>query len=116
TASMGSGRIDLPRTLHKACASDIPRKVTAHCPPFRRCRARKRRRRGVGGARQAGGLGQAEPFPRGAPGGRMGEIRKIIQAPSPEMWSETISGSEEVLAGKWGALFWATSLKKISAA
>src|SRR6516225_5386931 len=29
----------------------------------------------------------------------------FIQAPSPEMWSETISGGEEVLAGKWGGLF-----------
>ena len=30
---------------------------------------------------------------------------KLIQVPSPEMWSETISGSEEVLAEKWGGLF-----------
>src|SRR5262245_66206208 len=37
----------------------------------------------------------------------------FIQAPSPEIWSETISGGEEVLAGKWGGLFWATSLEKI---
>ena len=29
----------------------------------------------------------------------------FIQAPSPEIWSETISGGEEVLAGKWGDLF-----------
>ena len=29
----------------------------------------------------------------------------FIQAPSPEIWSETISGGEEVLAGKWGGLF-----------
>src|SRR5215472_14541789 len=29
----------------------------------------------------------------------------FIQAPSPEIWSETISGGEEVLAGKWGCLF-----------
>src|SRR5262249_16696513 len=29
----------------------------------------------------------------------------FIQAPSPEVWSETISGGEEVLAGKWGGLF-----------
>ena len=28
-----------------------------------------------------------------------------IQAPSPEIWSETISGGEEVLAWKWGGLF-----------
>jgi hypothetical protein len=37
----------------------------------------------------------------------------FIQAPSPEIWSETISGGQEALAGKWGRLFWATSLKKI---
>src|SRR5262245_52503983 len=49
--------------------------------------------------------------PRG--GGRARENRKFIQVPSPEIWSETISGGEEVLAGKWGGLFWATSLKKI---
>ena len=28
----------------------------------------------------------------------------FIQASSPEIWSETISGGEEVLAGKWGGL------------
>ena len=44
-------------------------------------------------------------------GGR--ENRKFIQAPSPEIWSETISSGEEVLAQKWGGLFWATSLEKI---
>src|SRR5262249_41156124 len=37
-------------------------------------------------------------------GGRARENRKFIQAPSPEIWSETISGGEEVLAGKWGGL------------
>src|SRR5262249_36515151 len=50
---------------------------------------------------------------REAPGGRARENRKFIQAPSPEIWSETISGGEEVLAGKGGGLFWATSLEKI---
>ena len=30
-----------------------------------------------------------------------------------EIWSETISGGEEILARKWGGLFWATSLEKI---
>src|SRR5262249_6257967 len=50
---------------------------------------------------------------RGAPGGRARENRKFIQAPSPEIWSEAISGGEEVLAGKWGGLFCATSLEKI---
>ena len=39
------------------------------------------------------------------PGGRARENRKFIQAPSPEIWPETISGGEEVLAGKWGGLF-----------
>jgi hypothetical protein len=29
----------------------------------------------------------------------------FIQAPSPEIWSKTVSGDEEVLAGKWGGLF-----------
>ena len=29
----------------------------------------------------------------------------FIQASSPEIWSETISGGEEVPAGKWGGLF-----------
>src|SRR5215467_804779 len=42
---------------------------------------------------------------REAPGGRTRENRKFNQAPSPEIWSETISGDEEVLAGKWGGLF-----------
>jgi hypothetical protein len=42
---------------------------------------------------------------REAPGGRARENRKFIQAPTPEIWSETISGGEEVLAGKWGGLF-----------
>src|SRR5262249_5457851 len=37
----------------------------------------------------------------------------FLQAPSPEIWSETISGGEKVLAAKWGGLFWATSLEKI---
>ena len=51
---------------------------------------------------------------REAPGGRARENRKFIQASSPEIWSETISGGEEVLAGKWGGLFFlATSLEEI---
>src|SRR6516164_3699667 len=28
----------------------------------------------------------------------------FIQASSPDIWSETISGGEEVLAGQWGGL------------
>jgi hypothetical protein len=47
------------------------------------------------------------------PGGRARENRKFIQAPSPEIWSETISGGEEVLAGKWGGLFLGYLLGKI---
>src|SRR6516225_1299125 len=38
-------------------------------------------------------------------GGGRAKIEKFIQAPSPEIWSETISGGEEVLAGKWDGLF-----------
>jgi len=33
-------------------------------------------------------------------------LRIFIQAPSPEIWSETISGGEKVLAGKGVACFW----------
>jgi hypothetical protein len=50
------------------------------------------------------------------PVGRAREIRRLIQGSSPEIWPETISDSEEVLARKWGGLFWATSLEKFSAA
>src|SRR5262245_12465538 len=42
---------------------------------------------------------------REAPGGRARENRKFNQAPTPEIWSETISGGEGVLAGRWGGLF-----------
>src|SRR5215475_4213245 len=34
TASMGSGRIDLPRTSHETCASDAPRQVQRVARPF----------------------------------------------------------------------------------
>jgi len=37
----------------------------------------------------------------------------FFQASSPEIWRKTIFGGEEVLAQKWGGLFWATSLEKI---
>ena len=41
----------------------------------------------------------------------------FIQASSPEVWRKTISGGEEVLAGKWGGLFMGYLLgKKFSAA
>ena len=49
----------------------------------------------------------------GPPVGGTFQFQIFIQAPSPEIWSETISGGEEVLARKWGGLFWATSLEKI---
>src|SRR5262245_39830972 len=39
---------------------------------------------------------------REAPGGRARKKRKLIQAPSLEMWSETISGSEEGPGGGSG--------------
>ena len=43
---------------------------------------------------------------RSAPGvGGTLRIQIFIQASSPEIWSETISCGEEVLAGKWGGLF-----------
>ena len=41
----------------------------------------------------------------GPPVGGTFQFQIFIQAPSPEIWSETISGGEEVLAGKWGGLF-----------
>src|SRR5262245_21338969 len=49
----------------------------------------------------------------GPPGGGTFWFQIFIQAPSPEIWSETISGDEKVLAGEWVACFWATSLEKI---
>ena len=39
------------------------------------------------------------------PGRGTFQFQIFIQAPSPEIWSETICGGEEVLAGKWGGLF-----------
>src|SRR5262249_6806869 len=41
----------------------------------------------------------------GPPVGGTFQFQIFIQAPSPEIWSETISGGEEVLAQKWGGLF-----------
>src|SRR5262249_5609519 len=46
------------------------------------------------------------------PVGRAREIRRLIQGSSPEIWPETISDSEEVLARKWVAYFWVTSFRK----
>jgi len=41
----------------------------------------------------------------GPPVGGTFQFQIFIQTPSPEIWSETISGSEAVLARKWGSLF-----------
>src|SRR5262249_14990747 len=79
-------------------------------------------REGMGVARQDGGAGSgprqqaadraARPTlfclaaePLGPPVGGTFWFQIFIQAPSPEIWSETISGGEEVLAAKWGGLF-----------
>ena len=53
-----------------------------------------------GNASKSSGRACASP-----PGGRARENRKFIQAPSPEIWSKTISGAEGGLARKWGGLF-----------
>src|SRR5262249_39796571 len=48
------------------------------------------------------------------PVGRAREIRRLIQGSSPKTCFETISGGEGGgWRGKWGGLFWATSLEKI---
>src|SRR6516162_7157301 len=48
------------------------------------------------------------------PVGRAREIRRLIQGSSPKTCFETISGGEGgCWRGKWGGLFWATSLEKI---
>jgi hypothetical protein len=53
---------------------------------------------GGGTSREAGVRG-------GPPVGGTFQFQIFIQTLSPEIWSETISGSEKVLAGKWGSLF-----------
>src|SRR5262249_20127427 len=47
----------------------------------------------------------AELFMCGPPAGGTFWFQIFIQAPSPEIWSETISGGEKVLAGEVGGLF-----------
>src|SRR5262249_10224669 len=55
----------------------------------------------------------AEPLYGTPPVGGTFWFQIFIQAPSPEIWSETISGSEEGPGGgNWGACFWATSFGK----
>jgi hypothetical protein len=50
----------------------------------------------------------------GPPVGGTFWFQLFIQAPSPEIWRKTIFGGEGVCwRGKWGGLFWATSLEKI---
>src|SRR5215470_13148102 len=49
----------------------------------------------------------------GPPVGGTFQFQIFIQAPSLEIWRKTISGVRELMAGKWGGLFWATSLEKI---
>ena len=61
-------------------------------------------------AARSAGLACAE----GPPVGGTFQFQIFIQAPSLEIWRKTISGAEGVAgAGKWGGLFWATSLEKI---
>ena len=50
----------------------------------------------------------------GPPVGGTFWFQLFIQASSPETWRKTIFGGEGgCWRGKWGGLFWATSLKKI---
>ena len=49
---------------------------------------------GTGAGAQHGGAGREASLILSPPGGRARENRKFIQAPSPEIWSETISGAE----------------------
>jgi|SRR6516225_7649265 hypothetical protein len=44
----------------------------------------------------------------------LAKFQIFIQASSPEIWRKTIFGGEGgCWRGKWGGLFWATSLEKI---
>src|SRR5262249_29813575 len=66
---------------------------------------------GAGGRHEAAAAGRRPTLfclargPLGRPVGGTFWFQIFIQAPSPEIWSETISGGEEVLAAKWGGLF-----------
>src|SRR5262244_1009585 len=56
----------------------------------------------------------AELFMCGPPVGGTFWFQIFIQASSPEIWRKTIFGGEGGCSrGKWGGLFWVTSLKKI---
>ena len=57
---------------------------------------------GAGAGAQHGGAGREANRLCGPPGGGTFWFQIFIQASSPEIWSETISGGEEVLAGKMG--------------
>src|SRR5215470_10504700 len=51
--------------------------------------------------------------PKGPPVGGTFWFRIFIQASSPEIWRKTIFGGEGgCWRGKWGGLFWATSVEK----
>ena len=67
---------------------------------------------GAGARHEAAARAASQPhfvLPPNPPVGGTFWFQIFIQAPSPEIWSETISGGEEVLARKWGGLFWTTS-------
>jgi len=49
---------------------------------------------------------------REGPVGGTFQFQIFIQTPSPEIWSETISGSEEGPGGEVGRLFWGNLLGK----
>jgi hypothetical protein len=56
----------------------------------------------------------AEFFMCNPPVGGTFQFQIFIQASSPEIWRKTIFGGEGgCWRGKWGGLFWATSLEKI---
>jgi hypothetical protein len=56
----------------------------------------------------------AEPLWGPPPGRGTFWFQIFIQAPSPEIWRKTIFGGEGgCWRGKWGGLFWVTSLEKI---
>ena len=60
---------------------------------------------GTGARHEAAARAARLACAEGPPVGGAFWFQTFIQAPSPKIWSETISGGEEVLAGKWGGLF-----------
>jgi hypothetical protein len=49
----------------------------------------------------------------GPPGRGTFQFQIFIRTSSPEIWRKTIFGVRSCWSGKWGGLFWATSLEKI---